>query len=186
MNWNDLENFTGKYRDRFDGENPSVDHMFLFEEKLKQRFKKSFALKPQQTIRVAASIGILVIGLCLSYLIYDNVKKPEKKMNISQTNSELQETETFYTNKINKGLEQIKALENSDQKQKTAILSDLNEMDKNYEQLKSDLKNNPNDERLVSAIIRHYQVKLDAIDQIINSISFSQNNLKPQSHEQNL
>jgi len=33
----------------------------------------------------------------------------------------------------------------------------------------------------VHAIINHYQVKLEAIDQVINSISFSQTNLKPQS-----
>jgi predicted PurR-regulated permease PerM len=131
--------------------------------------------------RVAASLGILVIGACLSYLIYDNTRLSKTNNNITQTTSELQETEIYYTKQINKGLEQIQLLKLTDQKQKTAILSDLNSMDKNYDQLKNDLKDNPDDERLVHAIIKHYQIKLEAIDQVINSISFSQNNLKPQS-----
>jgi hypothetical protein len=182
MHWNDLEKMIGKYRERFDEDNPSPNHMVSFEAKLQKRFKKSNTFKQQKVfMRIAASIAVLIIGAYLSYLIYDNVKRPLKNNIITQTTSELQETEMYYTKQINKGLEQIKSLEISDQKQKTAILSDLNSMDKNYDQLKTELKSNPDDERLVHAIIEHYQVKLDAIDQIINSISFSQNNLKPQS-----
>lgn len=182
MHWNDLEKLISKYREIFDEDNPSPNHMVSFEAKLQQRFEKSNTFKPQKIfMRIVASMGILVIGACLSYLIYDHVKHPLKNNNISQTASELQETEIYYTKQINKGLDQIESLKISDQKQKTTILSDLNGMDKNYDQLKSDWKINPNDERLVHAIIEHYQVKLEAIDQIINSISFSQNNLKPQS-----
>ncbi len=181
MNWEDLEKLASKYRDRFDEDEPSTDHLTSFDAKLKHRFKRSFPLKRQIWFRVVASVGILVIGACLSYLIYDNTRHLKTNNNISQTTSELQETEIYYTKQINKGLKQIQSLKISDQKQKTAILSDLNSMDKNYDQLKSDLKNNPDDERLVHAIINHYQVKLEAIDQVINSISFSQTNLKPQS-----
>jgi predicted PurR-regulated permease PerM len=128
MNWEDLEKFINKNRDRFDEDEPLTDHLISFEAKLQQRFKRSFTLKYPMLFRVAASLGILVIGACLSYLIYDNTRLSKTNNNITQTTSELQETEIYYTKQINKGLEQIQLLKLTDQKQKTAILSDLNSM----------------------------------------------------------
>ena len=184
MNWNEIENLINNFRDRFEADEPYPGHLASFEAKLKQRSPKTYFFRNKNSwARIAASISILVITACVSYLIYDR-SQPNK--NITQTTSELNETEMYYTKQIRKGMDQIRSLKISDQKQKTAIISDLSNMDKNYEQLKSDLKNNPDDERLIHAIVTHYQVKLEAIDQVINSISFNQNNLKPQGHEQNL
>ena len=69
MNWEDLEKLASKYRDRFDEDEPSTDHLTSFDAKLQQRFKRSYMLKHQILFRIAASVGILVIGACLSYLI---------------------------------------------------------------------------------------------------------------------
>jgi len=187
MNWNEIENLVNEHRDRFDEANPSSQHRSLFEAKLKEKFKKTGMFSFHKLSNLAASIGILILCSCVTFFIYSNLKsKTSNPINVSQTTAELKETEKYYTKQINHGLKQIETLKLSDPKQKKAIMSDLNSMDRNYEQLKRDQKENPNDERLAHAIIEHYQVKLEAIDQIINSISFSQNNLKPVSHEQNM
>ena len=39
------------------------------------------------------------------------------------------------------------------------------------QQLMKDLEANPNDERVVNALIRHYQLKLEVMDQIITQLN---------------
>lgn len=187
MNWNEIEKLVNNFKDRFNEEEPSPQHLVSFETKLKQQLKTTYAFNRRNLLRIAVSIGILIVCSSLSLIIYFNIKEStEHNIKITKTSAELQETEKYYAEQINKGIADIKSQKLVDQTQKNAILSDLNDMDKNYQQLKHELKKNPNDERVIHAIIEHYQVKLDAIDQIVNSISFSQNNLKPQSHEQSM
>jgi hypothetical protein len=187
MNWSEIEKFINIFRDRFNEEEPPPDHLVLFETKLKQHFKETKTFNLQSLLHIAVYVGIVILCSSLFLVYYFNFKEDSsKQIMMTKTNIQLNETETYYTNQINKGIAQIKSQTLADQVQKKAILSDLNNMDKNYEQLKKELKNNPNDQRVINAVIEHYQVKLDAIDQIINSISFSQTNLKPQGHEQNM
>jgi hypothetical protein len=58
-------------------------------------------------------------------------------------------------------------------------------MDENKRQLYDELSENPNDERIMDAIINLYIVKLDAINQVVRSFSISQNN-KTMDHENNI
>jgi uncharacterized protein (DUF305 family) len=43
-------------------------------------------------------------------------------------------------------------------------------MDAVYENLKRDLKNNPSDERVINAMIQHYQTKVDIMNQILTQL----------------
>ena len=65
----------------------------------------------------------------------------------------------------------------------TEIVQALNT---NFSQLEEELTNNPNDERIMQVIIGHYQIKLNAINQIIQSFSISQINFKNNCHESNI
>ena len=54
--------------------------------------------------------------------------------------------------------------------EKSKILNELSEMDDQVQAIKSDLKQNPDDERIVHAIINFYQVKIELMDVIINRL----------------
>ena len=59
--------------------------------------------------------------------------------------------------------------------QKQALLSELRSMDSVYVQLQKDLKANPNDERIINAMIEHYQTKVEVMSYIVNQLKAIRN-----------
>ena len=50
------------------------------------------------------------------------------------------------------------------------LQKELIEMDEVYSQLKKDLKKNSNDQRVINAMIDHYQTKLNVMSYIVNQL----------------
>jgi len=46
----------------------------------------------------------------------------------------------------------------------------MNDMDKSYVKLSKELKENPYDERVISAMIEYYQLQLDVLNQVIHNL----------------
>ena len=58
-------------------------------------------------------------------------------------------------------------------------------MDSVYVQLQKELKANPNDERIINAMIEHYQTKVDVMNYILNQFKAIRNeNQNNGSHEE--
>ena len=51
--------------------------------------------------------------------------------------------------------------------EKDLLLKELDDLECIHAQLMKDLEANPGDERIINALIRHYQLKLEVMDQII-------------------
>jgi hypothetical protein len=64
---------------------------------------------------------------------------------------------------------------NNNPEQKRALLSELRSMDSVYVQLQKDLKANPNDERIINAMIEHYQTKVEVMSYIVNQLKAIRN-----------
>lgn len=165
-----LEHIIQENRSAFDLHEPSEGHFERFEQKLNrqhkrnQRFTVSFVLK-------AAAVALLVT---LSGLwVYEQVI-PQKVMNngiaLHQISPEYNEVEMYYSTLVNQKFNEINSLKFSDDKQKVILLNELNQMDSIYENLKKDLKINPTDERVINAMIQHYQLKVEVMNQILNQL----------------
>jgi uncharacterized protein (DUF305 family) len=64
------------------------------------------------------------------------------------------------------------------------LISELRSMDSVYVQLQKDLKTNPNDERIINAMIEHYQTKVEVMSYILNQLKAIRNeNLNDTYHE---
>jgi len=64
------------------------------------------------------------------------------------------------------------------------LISELRSMDSVYVQLQKDLKTNPNDERIINAMIEHYQTKVEVMSYILNQLKVIRNeNLKDTYNE---
>ena len=100
--------------------------------------------------------------------------KPGLQFNITQSVIEFREAQDYFVNQIEISEEQLKKLSYYEPNQMDSIFADLEVMDYNKEQLQMDLNSNPNDERLMNAIIDLYIIKLDAINQLIQSFSISE------------
>jgi len=64
------------------------------------------------------------------------------------------------------------------------ILKELKEMDEVLHSLSEELKNDPNNDRLINAMIQHYQVKLEIMNAIIAQLEeIKQITSKTNKHE---
>jgi uncharacterized protein (DUF305 family) len=115
----------------------------------------------------AAAVAILVT--LSSLWTWEHILSPDsKKMSLSDVSPEYSEVERFYVQQVNLMEDEIKALPVlDDQQEKEMLLSELDNMDDMYEELKRDLKANPDDERVINAMIEHYQKKVDVMNYIL-------------------
>jgi hypothetical protein len=187
MNWNEIEHLINEHKSVFNDQEPLPDHQKRFEKKLHNHFGQGREKKKNYFLKIAASIAILIVSSTfIVYLCFHSQRHTNQSMIITEAMVELGETEDFYAGQIKSEMEQLEKLQLPETTQKEIILKELGAMDENYQQLKRELKSNPSDDRLIHAIIELYQVKLEAINHIINSVSYSEMYQKKQNHEQNI
>ena len=63
----------------------------------------------------------------------------------------------------------------SNPEQKTMLMKEMKSIDSTYVSLQKELKANPNDERIINAIIEHYQTKLEVMTYIVNQLKTIRN-----------
>jgi hypothetical protein len=83
---------------------------------------------------------------------------------------EFLEAQVYYTSQIKQKHSEINRLNLSEPDTKNLMMKELEEMDRLFYSLMKDLKTNPSDERILSAMIEHYQVKLEIMSQIIRQL----------------
>ncbi len=86
-------------------------------------------------------------------------------MNPVNNGNEIAEIENFYASEINQKVSLIKNHETGDR-----ILKDLEEMDAVFAELKSDLKDNVDNEEVVMALMENYRLKLQILEEILNEL----------------
>jgi uncharacterized protein (DUF305 family) len=63
----------------------------------------------------------------------------------------------------------------SNPEQKDMLLKEMKSMDSVYVSLQKELKANPNDQRIINAMIEHYQTKVDVMNYIISQLKAIRN-----------
>jgi tRNA C32,U32 (ribose-2'-O)-methylase TrmJ len=163
-----LDDYIKENLERFNQEEPSPGHLERFELKLAETHKFMPVTTRYLLLKIAAAV---MLGLVISYVAYREFTRLTNQNTFQQvimSNPELQEAEQFYTGQLNIYYSRIQDLAfNNDPAEKEQVLNELKEMDKQVEAMKLDLIQNPDDERIVHAIINFYQVKIELMDTII-------------------
>jgi hypothetical protein len=136
-------------------------HLKRFEKKLHERSGLSARLWTIQRIAIAASLAAFIV---LSITVALNLQKfSARKAVLFGVSSELYESELFLKDEILKRMETIKASDNYDKQ----VLKDFDEIDESFSDVCAELQLNPNDDRLISAVIETYRMKLEALDELL-------------------
>lgn len=177
-----LEKIFKDQREAFD-EEPEEDHFQRFEKKLNHyHSRKSWNLKAMPFLKIASLLIIVLLSANLFvYLFQQKAGKNVEKF----ANNEMNETANFYTTRINSGLSQLKQM--SDQGIGSSIEFDqvkkeMDEMDRLHEDLQKEYSRNPDDERVINAMIEYYQTKLDIINTIRTDLE-NVKSIKNKNHE---
>lgn len=147
---------------------PSEGHEMRFLEKLDattsnvSKQSKLRYLKP--ILSVAASLVIL-----FSVLTVFNQKPPSN--DLASVSKEMATTQDFFTQTITSELNKINNQRTPETNELiNDALSQLNFLEKEYEQLKTDLQNSGNDKRVVYAMISNFQSRIDILQNVLEQI----------------
>ncbi len=186
VKWDDIEKTITEHRDAFEADMPDSNQEDLFFQKLDSLHRTQVVRKRWQITGYAASLAaFLVMSVAILWVHYNLNYRQDAPFTNNQPVTEFNEARDYLASQIDNGIEQIKRLPFNEPQQVDSIMVELSEMDENYEQLNNELSLNPDDERVMNAIINVYMVKMDAINQIVSSFSMSHNN-KTQHNENNI
>ncbi|KPK80978.1 MAG: hypothetical protein AMS27_15915 [Bacteroides sp. SM23_62_1] len=178
-----LENKIMKNRPEFDFHEPGEGHFDRFARKLRynapeRRFNIPYYLK------IAAVILFVSISSILTYEYIRPANRSSYQYTFGMLSPEYREVEDFFIHTINTRYDRLEDLNTGDAEQKEMILKELKEMDEVLHSLSEELKNDPNNDRLINAMIQHYQVKLEIMNAIIAQLEeIKQITSKTNKHE---
>ena len=174
-----IEELILKNLERLNNNEPSEGHFERFEAKLNfQHKKKRITLNVVWKVAAAVIFVLLATNQAFIYFspnsqgsLFSGFNKNE--FTLASVSPEYEEVEFYYTNSINVGLNQWNSLTEegfiSEEEQKM-MDSELNEFEELYGNLQKDLAANPNDERVINAMLEFYQAKLSVINMIVSKL----------------
>jgi hypothetical protein len=169
-------------RDEFE-EEPLEGHFDRFESKLNHYHtvkKRNLITWPFLKIASLLIILLLSANLFIHLLPAKTEKNPPRF-----ANSELNETANFYSIRINSGMSQLQQMADrgiGSEPELKQVKKEMDEMDLLYQDLQKEYSKNPNDERVVNAMIEYYQTKLNIINTIKSDLE-KVKTIKNKNHE---
>lgn len=178
---NDIDKILTMHRAELE-EEPIDGHLDRFRERLtKSELKQKYRFTG--FFKVAAVLVIILLSANLVVTLR-NVKEVAK-LTVAG-NKELSEASFYYTNSINSGIRDLEHLASEGigtPQEIVQIKQELSEMDSMFYNLQQEYKVNPNDERIINAMIEYYQTKLDIVNTIKTDLEKIKQQLKAKNNE---
>jgi len=164
-----LEKFVKDNRTEFDEGIPSDAVWKGIEQQIPGR-----KFRPVVFFKYAAVLAIFMTGLYSGIFLNSKglIAFNEK---VSPEQTELIESEYYYTTEINERLNELKPYFAKDPQLEYDLENDLHELDEYCKNLKSDLKDNVNNEEVIEAMIHSYRMKLEILESLLQQLK-RQNN----------
>lgn len=164
METNDLKNFIDVNRESFEVYDYPQEDWQAISDKLDVAKKRSKSVViPLKYVWRAAAVFLIAIGAAF-YMSWVNWKSQSQDMMMS---AELQEAEYYYGELIATKVAQISKL---DQNAGEEVFRDMEALDQAFNELKTDLKDNADNEEVIHAMIDNYKIKLQILEQIIDQL----------------
>lgn len=173
-----LEKYVLDQRERFDDLEPDPGIW----DRIETRKPKVIRIDWKGISWKAAAVAAIFIA---SYFFHDYMASRKEGMqgfmaeNSGEAGSpilqELIEAEAYYTSMINLKKEEVFRLTSNSPDIQKEIDTEMVELDKVFEELKDDLKDNADNEEVIEAMIQNYRIKLDILEEMLYRLK--------QSHE---
>jgi hypothetical protein len=166
-----IEDIIKSNKDLFEEAEPSSGHFERFSIKLEKRFHNNAPTRSIVPYLLRAAVVTLLVTLS-SLWTWDNFIRPSNsKMTLGQVSPQYKEVENYYIHQVNMMESELVTIDlKNNPNQKAVLLNEMKSMDSVYVSLQKELKANPNDERIINAMIEHYQTKLEVMTYIVNQL----------------
>ena len=161
----------------FDDSEPADGHFERFSLKLEMRSRTISTKKSIVPYLLRAAVVTLLVTLSSLWTWDHFIRTDSTRMTLGQVSPQYKEVENYYVHQVNLMENEIINVDLSNNPlQKNELLKEMKSMDSVYVSLQKELKANPNDERIINAMIEHYQTKLEVMTYIVNQLQTIRNN----------
>ena len=171
-----IEELIRSSKDFFEEAEPSEGHLERFNRKLEIRFGARTIKRSIVPYLLKAAVVTLLVTLSSLWTWDHFIRSDRNRMSLGEVSPQYREVENYYVHQVNLMESQLVNIDlKNNPEQKEMLLSELKGMDSVYVQLQKELKANPNDERIINAMIEHYQTKVDIMSYIVNQLKAIRN-----------
>jgi alkylated DNA nucleotide flippase Atl1 len=176
----DLEKIIMKNRQLFDSVEPSSEHFIRFQTKLDKIQKRK--IKPWKSWMFAVKVASVSVLFILSALYVNEHLFIKNSFSGKQENNEVIEAQQYYNHLVTTRINQIEQLNDyMTPEQKQMLKKEFTEMDEMYKKLLNDYNKMPNDPRIIQSLLKHYQMKTEILNRIVNDLK----NIQTQKQQKN-
>ena len=171
-----IEDIIRNNKDFFEDAEPSEGHLERFNRKLEKRFQINTLKRSIVPYLLKAAVVTLLITLSSLWTWDHFIRTGSTRMTLGQVSPQYKEVENYYVYQVNLMEGEIVNVDlKNNPAQKTMLMKEIKSMDSTYVSLQKELKANPNDERIINAMIEHYQTKLEVMTYIVNQLKTIRN-----------
>jgi hypothetical protein len=180
-----IEEIIRSNKDFFENAEPSKGHLDRFNRKLEMRFRANAIRRSIVPYLLKAAVVTLLVTLS-SLWTWDHFIRPgSSRMTLGQVSPQYKEVENYYIHQVNMMEGEIVNIDlKNNPGQKNMLLKEMKSMDSVYVSLQKELKANPDDERIINAMIEHYQTKLEVMTYIVNQLKTVRNSNQNKSENE--
>lgn len=171
-----LEEILRENKDFFEDAEPSKGHFERFNAMLEVRFRKETPKRSIVPYLLRAAVVTLLVTLSSLWVWQNYISSSSKRMALGDVSPQYREVENYYIHQVNMmegELDGSSLISNPEQKE--MLMKEMKSMDSVYVSLQKELKANPNDQRIINAMIEHYQTKVDVMNYIIGQLKAIRN-----------
>ncbi|TFG41531.1 MAG: hypothetical protein E4H43_04280 [Bacteroidia bacterium] len=171
-----IEDIIRNNKDFFNSAEPSDGHFERFSMKLEIRCGEKVVKRSIVPYLLKAAVVTLLVTLS-SLWTWDHFIRPDRnRMTLGDVSPQYKEVENYYAHQVNIMESELSNIDlKNNPEQKRILLSEMKSMDSVYVQLQEELKANPNDERIINAMIEHYQTKVEVMSYIVSQLKAIRN-----------
>lgn len=173
-------------RDFFEDQEPSEGHFDRFSVKLEIRshYRTKRSIVPYL---LRAAVVTLLVTLSSLWTWDHFIRTGSTRMTLGQVSPQYREVENYYIHQVNLMEGEIASTDlKSNPEQKVILMKEMKSMDSVYVSLQKELKANPNDERIINAMIDHYQTKVEVMTYIVNQLKTIRNETQNKTDDEKI
>lgn len=179
MKTDPLEEFVRANKTAFDELEPSP----ILWEKIEEKMPKGDQIRWQRLfIRVSAVAAIFIAGYFFSVFIHQTPADTPLAATANNEYTEMLEAKVFYTRQIEQHRTAIFELIENQPEIMEEISQEFEKMEESMQELQLDLDDEVSGEQVMEAMIQHYRLKLELLEDILLQLQASDNETQKEVH----
>ena len=165
-----IDDLFKKLEGSFNIEETPQGHQHRFLDKLNEQ-SKSKQIENQSSFPIRKLLAIAAVFATIVTIGSLFVNTELKAADLASVSPEMEQTQSFFTSTINKELKTLNNFESPESKYLVQdALKQMDILENKYELLKTDLVDSGNDKRVVYAMIKNFQNRIELLEQVIEKI----------------